>query len=258
MKKLKNTSWYWIVKHIVLAVVIAFLLIFAAMQFLDWGTDHGEYLEVPEFVGMSFEEAQSVAAQSGVRLEIVDSVYSKRGRGLVREQNPSPGSKVKENRRILITMNAHGVQKVAVPNLVGYSTRQAIADLRSRGLRLGRIKYVNDIATNNVLKQQYRGRDIAPGRMIEAESSIDLVVGLNMDDSETLIPDVTGKRASDASRDLHDYYINVRSLRYDKSVRTYEDSLKAVVYRQAPEASQLPVKMGTDVTLYLRVEETEE
>ena len=155
-------------------------------------------------------------------------------------------------------MNAHGVQKVAVPNLVGYSTRQAIADLRSRGLRLGRIKYVNDIATNNVLKQQYRGRDIAPGRMIEAESSIDLVVGLNMDDSETLIPDVTGKRASDASRDLHDYYINVRSLRYDKSVRTYEDSLKAVVYRQAPEASQLPVKMGTDVTLYLRVEETEE
>lgn len=258
MKKLQNTSWYWIGKHIVIAVVIAVVLIFGAIQILNWSTDHGEYLEVPEFVGMSYQEAKAVADKAGVRLEIVDSVYSKRGRGLVREQNPAPGAKVKENRRILLVMNAYGVKKVSMPNLIGYSTRQAMAELRSRGLDIGKIRYVTDIATNNVLKQQYKGRNIAPGTMVGAESSIDLVVGLNSTDSETMIPDVSGRRSSDASRELHDYYLNVRSLRYDNNVKTYDDSLKAVVYRQAPVASSLPVRMGTEITLYLRVEEPEE
>jgi beta-lactam-binding protein with PASTA domain len=154
-------------------------------------------------------------------------------------------------------MNAKGVQKVSMPNLVGYSARQAVAELNSRGLVLGKFIYVSDMATNNVLKQKYRGRDVEPGDMVEAEARIDLVVGLNPANSETLIPNVIGKRAVEASRDLNDYYINVRALRYDKSVKTAEDSLKAVVYKQAPEASELPVKMGTEVTLYLRVEEVE-
>jgi beta-lactam-binding protein with PASTA domain len=155
-------------------------------------------------------------------------------------------------------MNAFGVKKVAVPNLIGYSTRQAMAELGTRGLSLGKIVYVSDMATNNVLKQRYKGRNIEPGTMIEAEASIDLVVGLNSDNSQTVIPDVSGKRSTEASREINEYYLNVRSLRYDKTVKTYEDSVKAVVYKQAPEASELPVKMGTEVTLYLRVEESEE
>ena len=258
MAALFGWKWFWVVKHLALAAVLAVLLVSGAMMFLNIGTKHGEYLEVPQFVGLKFEDAQKLAQQVGMRLEIVDSVYAKKGRGLVREQNPAPGKQVKEGRRVLLTMNAFGVQRIAMPNLVGYSTRQAIAELSSRGLVLGKLIYKSDIATNNVLKQQYRGRDVQPGDMVEAESRIDLVVGLNSDNSETLIPDVTGKRAVEASRELNEYYINVRSLRYDKSVKTMEDSLKCVVYKQAPEASELPVKMGTDVTLYLRVEEVEE
>lgn len=258
MVKLKDASWFWIVKHLSIAVVITLILIFGALDLLDWGTDHGEYLEVPEFVGLTYDQAQEVAQSAGVRLEIVDSVYAKRGRGLVREQNPAPGAKVKENRRILLTMNAVGVKKVSMPNLIGYSTRQAMAELRTRGLSMGKITYVRDMATNNVLKQRYKGRIISPGTMLPAESAIELVVGLNPEDNETIIPDMSGRRATEASRELHDYYLNVRSIRYDKNVKTYDDSLKAVVYRQAPEASDLPVKMGTEVTLYLRVEEAEE
>ena len=58
-------------------------------------------------------------------------------------------------------MNA---KKVSMPNLVGYSMRQAKAELNSRGLSLGKLIYVSDIATNNVLKQIYRNREIRPGR----------------------------------------------------------------------------------------------
>ena len=151
-----------------------------------------------------------------------------------------------------------GVQKVAVPNVVGYSARQALAELNSRGLTLGQFIYVNDMATNNVLKQQSKGKDVEPGTMLEAEARVDLVVGLNSHNSGTIIPDVRGKRAYEAARDLNEYYLNVRGIVYDSSVKTYDDSLKAVVYKQAPEPTNFYVGLGTEVKLYMRLEKEEE
>ena len=251
-------KWFWVVGNLSLAALIVVVLIYGSQELLDRGTRHGEEIKVPEFVGMSYADAVSAAKDAGLRLEVVDSVYAKKGRGLVREQNPTAGSMVKEGRRVLITMNALGVRKVPVPYLVGYSTRQALAELSSRGLVLGKIIYVDDIATNNVLNQRYRGKDIAKGAEVEAESSIDLVVGLNPSNSQTMIPSVRGKRASEAARHLNDYYLNVRSIQYDSSVKTYEDSLKAVVYKQSPDSSRFSVKMGTEITLYLKVPTSDE
>ena len=249
---------FWIVGNLTLAAVIVVVAIFGTQFLLDWGTNHGESLSVPDFVGMTPQQAEFVADQSGVRVEVVDSVFSKTGRGRVREQNPVAGTAVKEGRRIQLVVNAMGVQKVAVPNVVGYSARQALAELNSRGLTLGQYIYVNDMATNNVLKQLYKGREVEPGTMLEAEASVDLVVGLNPHNSGTIIPDVRGKRAFEASRDLNEYYLNVRRCIYDSNVRTYDDSLKAVVYKMAPEPGGYAVGLGTDVKLYLRLEKEEE
>lgn len=247
---------FWIVGNLGLAAIIVVVMIYGAQALLAIGTNHGETLSVPDFVGMSPKQAEALAQEVGVRVEVVDSVFSKTGRGNVREQNPKAGAEVKEGRRIQLVINAKGIQKVAVPHLVGYSARQAVAELNSRGLTLGQFIYVSDMATNNVLKQKYKGRDIASGTMVEAESPIDLIVGLNPRNTGTVIPDVVGKRAYEARRDLNDYYLNVRRMFYDKSVKTYDDSLKAVVYRQSPEPSG-HVRMGADVNLYLRLEKDE-
>ena len=247
-----------ILANLALAAVIVVLLIFGAQFLLDWGTNHGKSLSVPDFVGMTPKQAEAAADEAGVRVEVVDSVFSKTGRGKVREQNPVAGTAVKEGRRIQLVVNAMGVQKVAVPNVVGYSARQALAELNSRGLTLGQFIYVNDMATNNVLKQQYKGKDVEPGTMLEAEARVDLVVGLNSHNSGTIIPDVRGKRAYEAARDLNEYYLNVRGIVYDSSVKTYDDSLKAVVYKQAPEPTNFYVGLGTEVKLYMRLEKEEE
>lgn len=247
---------FWIVGNLGLAAVIAVVLIYGTQILLAIGTNHGETLNVPDFVGMSPKQAEALAQEVGIRVEVVDSVFSKTGRGNVREQNPKAGAEVKEGRRIQLVINAKTVQKVAVPNLIGYSARQAVAELNSRGLTLGQFIYVSDMATNNVLKQKYKGRDIASGTMVEAEAPIDLIVGLNPRNTGTVIPNVVGKRAYEARRELNDYYLNVRRTFYDKSVKTYDDSLKAVVYKQSPEAPG-HVRMGTDVNLYLRLEKDE-
>ena len=53
---------------------------------------------------------------------------------------------------------------------------------------------------------------------------------------------------------VHKQSLNVKTLRFDDSVKDYDDSLNAVVYRQSPEVSEIPVKIGDDVSLYLTID----
>ena len=190
-------------------------------------------------------------------IDIKDSVYVKRmKRGAVYRQNPAPGSKVKSGRRISLTINAKNAKRITMPNLVGLSMRQAKAELLSRGLLLGKLIYVQDLATNNVLKQIYENSEIEPGSMIDSEAVIDLVVGLNGNDFATFVPDVVGLKRMSAVEAVHDNSLNVNSLRFDRTVKNYEDSLNAMVYKQTPEPSDsIHVDMGSEVTLYLTLDE---
>ncbi|MBR4299805.1 MAG: PASTA domain-containing protein [Bacteroidales bacterium] len=245
----------WIIRNILWAVVIVVVLIAGAVVFLNVVTQHNRELIVPDFTNMTVAEAEALAADAGMRVEVTDSVFAKRIRkGAVRDQNPAPGSKVKEGRRISLTINALNAKKVTMPNLIDLSMRQALAELQSRGLVLGKLIYVRDMATNNVLRQLHGNREIAPGTTVETDTVVDLVVGLNPDtEASTYVPDVLGKRYMSAVDALHKQSLNIKTLRFDDSVKTYEDSLDAVVYRQSPEASDIPVNLGNDVSLYLTV-----
>ena len=101
-----------------------------------------------------------------------------------------------------------------------------------------------------------QGQEIEPGTMIESESIIDLEVGLNGLDFATYVPDVIGLKCISAVDAVHDNSLNIKKLRFDSSVKDYDDSLNAMVYRQTPEASDsIHVKMGADVTLFLTVDQ---
>ena len=242
----------WIVRNLLLAAVILGVLVFGAYMGLGALTHHGRELEVPDLTNMRADEARRTAEREGLRIEVVDSVYIRRmGRGLVYSQNPKPGGKVKKGRKIRLTINSVTPKKVQMPNLVGYSMRQAKAELGSRGLVLGKLIYVNDMATNNVLRQLLRNREIRPGTSVESGTTIDLVVGLNPEDNETYVPNVTGLKYLRAVDVIHDNSLNIRKLNFDESVKTYSDSLDAVVVRQGPEGSSLPIPLGSEVTLYL-------
>ena len=243
----------WIVKNLLLALVIFVALIAGAIILLRVVTKHNHEIVVPDFTNMSVAQAAAMAQEHEMRIQVTDSVYVKRmERGDVYRQNPKAGSHVKKGRRILLTINAVTPKSVTMPNLVGYSMRQAKAELLSRGLQLGRLIYVNDIATNNVLKQIMSDKEIMPGVQVESESVIDPVVGLNPADDRTVVPYIVGSRYLNAVAAVHDRYLNIRSLNFDKTVKAYSDTLNAMVYRQSPEEEEC--LMGTGVTLYLTLD----
>ena len=255
-KTRKTGFWrHWIVRNLLICISLVAVLVVGAIIFLNVVTKHNQELIVPDFSNMTVAEAEAAAAQVGMRVEVTDSVFVKRmKKGAVRDQNPTPGSHVKEGRRIALTINALNAKKVTMPNLVGLSMRQALAELQSRGLVLGKLIYVQDMATNNVLRQLCNNREIGPGKSIESDTVIDLVLGLNPDtDASTYVPDVVGRRYITAVDAIHKQSLNIKTLRFDDSVKDYDDSLNAVVYRQSPEASPMPVNLGNDVSLYLTV-----
>ena len=255
----KKTGFFgnWIVRNVLLAIAFISGLLIIVNIILNAATQHGKEISVPDFTNMTFSEARETANIAGVKVGISDSVYVRRmQRGAVFSQNPEAGSRVKKGRMVHLTINAVVPQKVTMPYLVGYSMRQAKAELNSRGLSLGRLIYVSDMATNNVLRQLYDEHEIKAGVPIESGSAIDLVVGLNSEDSRTYAPNVIGMKYLRAIDAIHDNSLNVSRVRFEGGVKDYTDSLNAVVYAQSPAQAETPLTMGAGVSITLTIDES--
>ena len=232
-----------------MAAVLVFVTLVSI--FLSLGTQHGKEIEVPDFTNLTWSEARKVASDRGVRVILADSVYVKRLKpGVVYLQTPEAGAHVKRGRRVRLTTNTLVPKEVEMPSLVGYSMRQAKAELARHGLTLGRLIYTRDIATNSVLHQPRGGVDIEPGTVLASGTTINLVLGLNPSDNMTYVPKLIGKQYLPAVDQTLESSLNVGKLRFDETVRTYADSVSAFVYQQRPAASE-KVRMGTEVTLSL-------
>lgn len=243
----------WILTNLAMAVALFAVLLVITQVSLKVITRHNQVIIVPDFTDLSVADAKIVAKRHHIRTEVTDSVYVKRmEKGHVFSQNPAPGSKVKKDRNIKLTINAHSTKMVKMPNLVGYSLRQAKTEILASGLTVGRLMYREDLATNNVLDQFIAGRYVAPGTDVEAESPVDLLLGLSPDESDTFIPYLVGFTLPVAKENLFENSLNLGNVSYDETVQTYQDTLRAVVYQQNPTYSAgAPVRMGTTINLKL-------
>ena len=251
--------WNWFTKHLYMAIAAVAIVVYALFSMLDIITRHNKELEVPSFGGMSIEQAQAVADANHMRLEITDSVHIvKMAPGAIYKQNPVAGSKVKKNRRILLTINANTPKMVKMPSLVGHSRRQAQSELSSSQLKVGRLIYERDLATNNVLEQLYKGKPIEPGVELECESVIDIKLGLNDADSVAIVPDLSGKPYSIIKDYLIDNSLNLGKVYFDNTVQTLQDSLAAFAYKQevAIEEGKSSPSYGAAVSVYFTLDKS--
>ncbi len=256
MKGIKEFKKNTLVKHITIISGILITIFIITNILLKIVTRHNQELVVPDFSNMHFNEAEVLATNQELRLDITDSVYLlKVERGYVIKQNPKAGSKVKKGRRILITINAINSKQVEMPSLTGYSLRQARTELASNGLILGKLLYKNDLATNNVLSQQYKGADINAGVMINSGATIDLVLGVNPNENSTFIPNSYGYNLDSTKDLLLDNSLNIGKINFDQTVKTPSDSLNAVVYQLNPSPyDSLSHSLGTYVGISLTLD----
>lgn len=240
--------------NFVISIAVVIFIFTATFYWLDLITHHGESLSVPDFTGMSIAQVKKIAEDRNLAFKIVDSVYDAPGKkGTVIAQTPPPDFKVKEGRTILLTTKTYEPKRIIMPDFTGVSLIQAKADMETYGLKLGKLKYIPDIATNNVLEQMYKGKPIAPGTLIEAGSAIDLVLGLGQSDKATLVPDFIGLNKEEAKQKCMENSLSLGVLIYDESIITATDSLEAKVWKQSPQKDSR-LTIGSPVDLWMTLD----
>ncbi|MEE4284844.1 MAG: PASTA domain-containing protein [Mariniphaga sp.] len=250
------TSRTFLVNLIIAAAILAVIL-FITMKGLKKYTRHGQSNPVPEFTGMLPAEAQQIAQQQNLKVEVVDSLFLEDAApGAIVDQIPRPGHGVKQNRTIFLTINSTQPEIVTLPQLTDISFRQAQVLIENSGLQVGNISYQPSEYDNLVLSVQIDSTDIEPGKQLAKGTRIDLIVGRQQGNKTTPLPGLIGLAVDEAQSTLTSAMLNTGVVIYDETVISSEDSLSARVWRQRPDPRVTQnILLGSSVDLWVTVDQ---
>lgn len=166
-------------KQILLAGAAVIVLSFILLKWLSVYTNHGEFETVPDLTGKSLSVAQMTLKENHLNMKVQDSAnynpdYPKYS---VIEQEPPAGSKVKDDRKIYLTINPSGYRQIRVPDLTERTLRQAQPTLEALGFKVGKLIYKDNIAKDMVLQMMHDGETLKEGDKLPKTAVIDLVLG---------------------------------------------------------------------------------
>jgi beta-lactam-binding protein with PASTA domain len=238
--------------NVLLAFALVAAILFGTYYWLGAYTNHNETIVVPDIKGRKWQTLEKELALKNLRLQIADSssfIVDQPG-GLIIEQDPAPGSRVKENRTVYVTVSKIVPPQVKMPAIIDVSDRQAEAILLSYGLKTGMRTFKPDLAKNAVLQAECKGKVLQPGDEVPKGSVIDLVLGDGFGSTDLQVPPLVNLTYEEALFSLKASGLVAGSVNFDNNV---SDTLNAVVYRTVPEAGDTTMlKQGQSIDLYLK------
>lgn len=236
--------------NLLLAIGTVVVILMIAFFSLSFYTRHGTGIPVPQLKGMQVERAMSLLKEQGFDYKI-DSVYVlDQPPGSVVEQDPDPGTNVKENRTIYLTVVTRLAPNVSMPDLEPYTYREAVATLANYGLKVGDTTYKSDIARDRILQMLFGGQEIKPGTKIPKGSRIDLVLGNGEGASEVEIPDLVNSDLDAAKFVIHQGGLTLGTITYQGSIT---DSTSLIVVAQSPPKTDSLTKVSNGTRINLTV-----
>jgi beta-lactam-binding protein with PASTA domain len=245
----------WVNVAVGFGIMIVLFVLFVLS--LNWITHHGEAKTVPSVTGKPLSEIQSLLEKEGFELVIQDSVYlDSLAPSIVIKQVPEADDVVKINRTIYVTINRTVPPDVTMPNLIGYSFRNAEMILKNAGLKLGDTTFKPDFAKNSVLDQLYNGQSISAGKSIKVGSTISLVIGSGIGNEDMAVPKLIGLTYEEAKILLQTNGLIVGSVIPDPLVK---DTASAFVYKQSPlsrteDGFRVRIRPGQMIDVWLSIE----
>jgi beta-lactam-binding protein with PASTA domain len=245
----KESTAGYITKRILLAILLFISLTWITLIIIDFYTQHGETVTIPDLQGLYVEEAENILGNYDLSALVIDSVYVKdKPLGTIVEQIPGANSSVKKNRSIFLVVNKQQVKMIPLPDVNDVSYRQADALFKSLGLRVSGVVYSPSEFKDLVIDVRYNGMHVAPGTRIPEESSLVLVIGSGLGDNISTIPSLIGLDLPGAkSQAISASYI-IGAVNYD--VSPSGDELKYKVYKQSPVAGE-EMPDGARINLWL-------
>lgn len=266
--KFKVNSLKEVFIHLGIMVAISVILLLCFFYlYLPATTNHNETVTVPDLEGIHINNIDEFLTKRNLKYDVMaDSGFtSEYEPHAILKQYPLPGSKVKENRKIFLTLNAVNPPQVKMPNLVDGSVKNAQLVLESYDLERGEIQYVPDLAQNAVLQQKYGGKKIEPGTFIPKGSKIDLVVGDGLGNTILEVPDLTGMELEDAEFTIVGSGLKVESVLFRNQALSERDpknevqqaEKRLVIVKQNPGPGR-KVRIGEEMDVWLDEQEDQE
>lgn len=244
-----------ILRNLILAISGILIFVWIISILLNIFTRHNASEIVPDFSGMTKEQAASASNKGKLRIEINDSLFMPAfDGGIILDQLPKPGTKVKPGRRIFVTVNSYKQKMVDIPYVTGYSLRQAKNILEVAGLEIDKLIFREDIASYNVLEEQFNGKVIDSRTSLQAEkgSGVTLIVGMNSESPSPTSPKLVGFPLNEAKSRIWEAGLNLGKVEFDDDI-TLLNRNEAKIYVQSPEqGTRTPA--GTPVNLKLTLE----
>lgn len=247
-----------IISHIIFIGIFCLLFVGLLYFGLMKGTRHNETIAVPNFVGMTIEDARGVAKAKELNIVVRDSIFDvDLPGGTIVDQLPGTSDvrsvTVKPGRKIYVTINAYSRRQVQVPYVAKQTLRQALNQIERSGLTIDELIYeANMTSTDYVERQTINGREIGPttDRKAAVGTGVTLHVTYQRDNQQTLAPRVVGLSLAKAKASLWDYGLNVGEVIYDESIDDIIERRSARVYKQSAAIGS-SMRRGAKVTIYL-------
>jgi eukaryotic-like serine/threonine-protein kinase len=238
--------------NILVAIGSVFILIVIFILLLGLITRHGKSRTVPYVIGKNLNDVEKQLSDAGFETVIQDSVYyDSLPRGVVIKQVPDADAVVKVNRTVYVIINRFVAPDISMPNIIGYSLRNAQYTLESMGLKMGDTSSRVDFAKNTVLEISINGNMVKPGDKVKVGSKVDLVIARGKGDEEISVPQLIGLQVADARVLLEQYGLNLGSVVKNPDVVDIDNSY---IYRQEPMRGAGRIRAGQLIDVWVQSE----
>lgn len=220
-------------------------------------THHGESVQVDDFTGMHLSDAKKQGRDKDFRFEVMDSVWIEgKPSGMIILQNPKPLSRVKEGRKIYVTVTGNA-ESESLPKFSdsSYDYDRYASKLAKRGIK-SRVKeraFDAKQAENTILYFYHHGKKVTE-QMVKAGYEVmpgdvlEFVVSERLS-NEMEIPDLVCMNFTAAEFLVSTSNLNIGQV-YDDG--TVTDRSTAFISRQEPAYDpERTIQMGGQINVWL-------
>ena len=206
---------------------------------LGWFSGDSDEIDVPSFVGMTFEEAQAEAQKIGLEISKGEDVYSPdQEEGKITSQIPTEGSVVSQGKLITVYVSK-GKKDGVVPKIVGMDYKEASEYLKTFGFELGIVKTESNTLPENVIITQ----SVEEGSTASKGTKIDVTVSDGKGKEMVKMPNLLGKTPDEANGILDMEGLKLGTATYEE---TNDAAQNLIFWQEYPEGTEL--EKGTTVS----------
>lgn len=219
---------------IIASVIIVIAGIIGAGAMLGWFSGENDEVEVPDFKGMTLEEAQIEAEKYGLKVEEGDQVYSPdQEEGKITSQTPGKGAKVSKGKVITVNISL-GKKDGVVPNIVGMDYKEAKAYLKDFGFELGMVVKVKSTKPEDTVITQ----SVEAGSTADKGTVIDVEVSDGKGKEMKEVPYLIGKDVDTAKSEIIAAGFKVGNIYYEESDEYPKNTITSQQYKSGEELEE--------------------